>query len=154
MGSSSWSLFAPVIATVLGWAVVNHQNDRREARKEYRSLIDSVKKQVVDVSDKAVSYLKDEDSQLSVDIKWALDVMEIEVSRIPGYAAMNSKIQAAYVAFTEACTGGKFEQADRSAVAADSYEVNMVILSRNALIQELETWFTKKYCGIFETEFD
>lgn len=137
--------YAPLFLTVVGWWWVNRQNNKRESRKEHRALVDAAKRQVVDVATKAVAYLQDSQSSLAPEIKWALDALEVELVRIPGFGSTKSQLLADFVAFTDACTGGMFEEADRKVVKLDSDEVQSVIRRRNGLLSGLEAWFITCY---------
>lgn len=135
----------PLALTVVGWWWVNRQNNRREARKEHRALLDAAKRQVVDVSAKTVAYLQDADSVLAPEIKWAFDELEVELLRLPDFGKDGSELLRDFVLFTDACTGGRFEEAGRPAVGSASSEIQMVIWRRTRLLSALEAWFSKRY---------
>lgn len=135
----------PLIVVVIGWAVVNHQHNRRETRKEGRALIDSAKKIAVEVSRQAVDYYCEADKgSLSYDIKAALEALEIELERTPHFLPV-SPLMYAFLQFSEAITGGSFEKADRQPVERSSSTVSQILATRNALLSELERQFRVHY---------
>ena len=136
----------PIAFTLAGWYVVNRQNNKREARKEERALIDGVKKLVIDLTGQARSYMcteaRDEDQE--ADIKLRLSQMEIELGRLPCYAETPWLVDAV-AAFGHAATSADFESATRSARKVSDPEPQTLALARNELLQKLEQLFTDRY---------
>lgn len=136
----------PTGFTLTGWYVVNRQNNKREARKEERALIDSVKKLVIDLTGQARSYMCTEarNEDIEADIKLRLSQIEIELGRLPRYAETSSLVDAV-AAFGDAATSADFESATRSARKISDPEPQMLALTRNDLLQKLELLFTDRY---------
>ncbi|MCA3132920.1 MAG: hypothetical protein ING80_07270 [Rhodocyclaceae bacterium] len=56
MDWSSWGQVVTWCLVLAGWVIVNYQNNQRERRKEQRASIDSIKKQLADLEEGAVSF--------------------------------------------------------------------------------------------------
>jgi hypothetical protein len=136
----------PTTATLIGWYVVNLQNNKREARKEERALIDGVKKLVIDLTGQARSYMCAEarDEGVETEIKLKLSQVEIELGRFPRYAETPALVDAV-AAFGDAATGADFESATRTARKNSDPEPQALALARNDLLQKLESLFTDRY---------
>ena len=77
---------AQVIGLVLvffGWIITNWQNNRRETRKEGRSACDAIKKYILEITVKGKKYYLERDGEISFEIKSELELLEIELGRIP-----------------------------------------------------------------------
>ncbi len=129
----------PPLLTVLGWWVVSRQTNRRERRKEIRSIVDAVKKRVVDTAAQSIGCMcgKSRDAAAESEVKAALDELEIEMSRLPFYASRKEMVKA-MADFADACTGGDFESVRWVTRLSTSREAQAIILSRNWLLQNLE----------------
>ncbi|MBV8045683.1 MAG: hypothetical protein JO171_00905 [Paludibacterium sp.] len=136
----------PPVLVVLGWIVVNWQNDKRELRKEARSLIDAAKKLVGEIAVKAVNYHVDGQHGLTFEIKAGLDALEIECERLP-YFVKDSPLMGAHVAFTDAITGGDFEATAPAKKAPNSPEVATILRTRTEMLAELERVFRVHHLG-------
>lgn len=136
----------PTTATLIGWYVVNRQNNKREARKEERALIDGVKKLVIDLTGQARNYMCTEtrDEGIEAEIKLRLSQVEIELERLPGYVTTSVLVDA-MAAFGDAATGADFESATRTARSNSDPEPQALALARNDLLQKLESLFTDRY---------
>ncbi|MBV8603221.1 MAG: hypothetical protein JO224_00920 [Pelomonas sp.] len=137
----------PPILVVLGWIVVNWQNDKRELRKEARTLIDAAKKSVGEIAVKAVNYHVDGQHGLAFEIKAGLDALEIECERLPFFVVKNSPLMGAHVAFSDAVTGGDFEATAPAKKAPNSPEVATILRTRTEMLAELERVFRVHYLG-------
>lgn len=135
--------FLPVILTVVGWYLVNRQNNLRENRKEFRALFDRLKVDLMEISKKSVDYKLGGAADLSEKIKWALQDLEVDLERIPDFK--ESDLMSAFVDFSDACMGEDFEVEGRRVLTVKSVEVQNVYLHRNRVVQLLETWFGSKF---------
>lgn len=144
MTFDDWSKYIPLLLVVAGWAVVNHQNNRRETRKEMRASVDATKKAIIEVSRLAVDYYCGIGAEAAHEIKWSLQALEIELERLPGFDQRSSLLKR-FVEFSEAATGGDFESADRPKRTRAAPEIAAIQHTRNLLIAELEVHFKKRY---------
>jgi hypothetical protein len=139
--------FAPLLLTIVGWWLVNRQSNKRETRKEHRALVDAAKREIVKIADDAASYFMDTMSPLSPKIKWSLDVLEIELERLPDAGAEHFMLFEALACFAEACTGGEFEQKNRARLDHTSAEIREIYLTRNRLLSVVDRHFDRVYAG-------
>jgi len=136
----------PSLLVVIGWIIVNHQNNKRETRKECRSLIDDAKAAVIDVAAKAVLYHTEAKKELSVEILAAIDALEIECERLPNWVK-GCPLMGCHAAFANAMTGGDFDSAEVEKKAANSPQVISIVRTRTEMLSELERIFRVHYLG-------
>jgi hypothetical protein len=86
-------------------------------------------------------------SPLSPKIKWSLDVLEIELERLPDAGAEHFMLFEALACFAEACTGGEFEQKNRARLDHTSAEIREIYLTRNRLLSVVDRHFDRVYAG-------
>lgn len=137
----------PPVLVVAGWVIVNHQNDKRETRKEARSLVDAAKKLVGDIASKALDYHVNGNTDLAFEIKAGLDQLEIECERLPSFVR-GCPLMAALIALQDAATGGDFESAVPLKKSRTSPEVLAILRARTELLAELERVFRVRYLGL------
>lgn len=132
------------VLIVIGWLIVNAQNNLRETRKEARAMSDNAKELAIDTASNAYQYMTT-DSINSVELKSSLEVLEIELERFPDFGPGGRLIQR-FNDFADAITGGDFETKDRTVKTANSREVNALFQTRNSLLAEIEFQFKQHYC--------
>lgn len=144
--AGNWLPWAAPALTIVGWAIVSWQANRREIRKEQRTVADAAKKLVVDCASEAIACMcaEERDEGAEGKIKSLLDLLELELGRIPGYK-VDLLLVGAMAAFADSCTGGDFESAARSQRSRRDPDVLQVGSSRNALLVKLEESFTRRY---------
>ena len=143
---SDFGAYLPALLVVIGWGLVNHQNNKRETRKEARALIDSVKKQATDVARQAVSYHCETKPDLAYDIKAALEQIEIELERLrdPCFHRQGPLMDA-FVCFSNAITEGEFETAGAGGLLQTAPQIHRIRRTRNTLFAEVERQFRAHY---------
>lgn len=136
-----------LLAVFLGWIVNNHQSNKRETRKEGRSACDAIKKYALEISAKGRRYLTTRDSEIALEIKSDLDLLEVELSRIPYFGiGSNSTLMKIFISFSDALTGDDFEQKDAPLLSPTDERVQTIIRFRNQLMQEIEKQFKMQFC--------
>ena len=143
--SDSTPAYLALAVVVVGWFVANFQANRREDRKEARALVDRAKLLAEGIAKDAIDYLASPDSALAPKLKADLDLLEIELSRLPNFDVRSAPLISRLTHFQEAVTGGDFETADRPGRGAGSYEVRAVMTARNELMWEMERQFRAYY---------
>lgn len=138
--------FLPAGLVVAGWYIVNRQNDKREARKEARAIINAAKTEVVAVAKLAVEYKLKADRGVAHEIKARLEALEIELENL-AYFGNKSPLLKRYVAFTDATTGGDFDAAQPAVRELHSPEVLKILATRNDMLSELEAEFRVHHLG-------
>jgi hypothetical protein len=141
-----WQPWLPGLFTVLGWAIVNAQNNHREARKECRALIDSSKKISIEICKQATDYMcvEDRNEATEADIKAALDQLEIELNRFQAYAREHRLIEA-LAKFADLATSADFESNARRPRKKSDTEPQALMIARNELLTRLEEFFATRY---------
>lgn len=139
--------FAPLLLTVIGWWLVNRQSNKRETRKEHRALADAAKREILRIADDAASYFMDTMSSLSSKITWSLEVLEIELERMPNVGESHKALFDALANFADACTGGEFEQKNRARLDHASAEIRAIYLTRNRLLSAIDRHFDLVYAA-------
>lgn len=132
------------VLIVVGWIIVNHQNNLRETRKEARAMADNAKKSTIEISSSAIKYLTTVDAT-GLELKSSLELLEIELERFPQFS-IDSPLMNSFTSFAETITGGDFESKSRTVRTTDSPQINAVFRSRNELLAEIEQQFKQHYC--------
>jgi hypothetical protein len=130
-----------IFVLVVGWVVVNGQHNQREDRKESRALSDRAKAATLDIARVALRYHCEGAFELTSQIKWDLDALELELSLFPNYGTRGGPLISRYVAFVDAVTGGHFESANYQSLPRDAPEVAAILRTRNYLLTEIERQF-------------
>lgn len=130
-----------LMSIVIGWVVVNHQHNRREDRKEFRALSDRAKALTASIAKDAMAFHCEGKTDLTAQIKWDLDALELELTLFPNYSVRDGPLLSCYVAFADAVMGGDFEAAEPSKVDRNAPIVLAILRTRNALIGEIEHQF-------------
>lgn len=133
--------YISLLLIVFGWFVANHQANRREERKEARALVDESRKRIAEITTASLSYEMEGKAELTTTIKSSLDLLEVDLRRMPHMQFKGSPLLRALVDFQDAVTGGDFESADHPKRTFVSPEVQAILRTRNALIAELERQF-------------
>lgn len=138
--------WAPAALTILGWWVVNWQANRREIRKEQRSIADAAKKLTVSCADEAIGYhcTKGRDESTEGQIKSQLELIEIELARIPEYRE-DKELVRAMAAFADACTGGEFESSSKGQLSRSDPLLVRISSERNFLLVRIEESFSRRF---------
>lgn len=136
-----------LLVVLIGWIVTNRQNNKRETRKEGRSACDAAKKCALEISHIGKQYLCTREEELTFKIKSELDLLEIELSRIPFFGiGENSSLMKKFIDFSEALTGLDFEQKDAPPLKPTDTRVQSIIRTRNLLLHEVERQFKLQFC--------
>ena len=136
-----------LVAVLTGWVVTNHQNNKRETRKEGRSACDAGKKYALEIASKGKKYLCNRDSEVAFDIKSELDLLEVELGRIPYFGiGPNSTLMNKFIGFSESITGGDFEQKGAKNLLPTDERIQAIVRHRNQLMQEIEKQFKLQFC--------
>lgn len=144
----TWILQNPQAMTwlliVIGWLLVNRQNNLRESRKETRSMADAAKKLTIELKLNAVTYLTSTKNELASEIKSSLELLEIELERFPDFSN-GSRLMDKYNQFVESITCDDFESQTRTLKPLGSKELLFVNRSRNELLSEIEKQFKLQF---------
>ena len=131
----------PLLLVVVGWALVNEQNNNRETRKELRKAADEAKALVRDLYKIAHKYYTHADAAIAFQIKDQLDELETELRRLPAYQAdeaAGSKLLHAYNDYADAITDDPFESAKLSPLLPDDETIKRISRAKQALLMHIE----------------
>lgn len=114
--------FAPAVSWILviiGWCIVRRDNNRREARKEVKTLVDQAISRSEDICEMARSYFETPESaesyKQSARIKAGLKTLGTEVNTLRETTGSAVDAQKAMISLRKATTGGEFDSASRQA---------------------------------------
>lgn len=144
---------APVIVVIVGWIVVNYQNNKREIRKERRKAADEAKSIIREIYQSAVIYYTKAERDQEQKIKNLLDELEIELQRIPERGQNTSGMKGLIFRLNDlrdTITLDPFESAALCPLLPDDDIIRSIALSKNQLIAEIEDNFanTTQFCRI------
>ena len=105
------------VLVIAGWLFVRRDNNRREARKEAKSLVDSCIARSERLGSMARTYLEgaygSENAQLSARIKLELKTLGTEVQALNESTKKEITAGRELIALRRAITGGTFDSANR-----------------------------------------
>ncbi|MDP3534885.1 MAG: hypothetical protein Q8S08_05810 [Halomonas sp.] len=140
--------FAALVTVVIGWVVVNKHNNNREFRKELRSAIDEVIKQVREITDYGVEYHANaKDKTLEAKIVLSLKSLNRRVDRLPFSYYEKESVKLFLRSHKKSITGvNSFGTGSLTSSSPDYYtiEVAGIINASDDLIDELERAFLYK----------
>lgn len=132
------------IVALVGWIVVNQQNNRREERKEIRSALSEIYKIVEDLTDKASKYHQTE-SPSSTDaaaIKLQLQRLGQKITHLHFH---DDTVNRSVYELRSAITYENFDSHSHTAVNETSDLVNDIYFQAEQLIDALEGCFGRSY---------
>ncbi|WP_152554256.1 hypothetical protein [Burkholderia sp. A1] len=149
------SVIAPSITpiiVVIGWIFVSRDNDRRETRKEVRSLLNDFSKRVDALEATAVEYFSKIDNSSSADEASRAEIkIKREIERLDSSLQIINKIykdfggQKEFVSLTDTITRhSKFESKPGVIVSLNDQFYLRLALSCNQLTSVLEQSFLSK----------
>ncbi|MBT8419232.1 MAG: hypothetical protein KJO08_00060 [Gammaproteobacteria bacterium] len=143
------------IVIVVGWIVVNQQNNARETRKELRARLDVVQAWTFELVELAIGYHTDEpkspdkysNKYQERRIKSRIDRVTRAVSAL-GRSTLGKRLyrpthEAFY--FRQAVTLHNFETAEYKPQAPDSELVENIAMTAQSLVETLEEAYSERY---------
>lgn len=142
-----WSELLPwagPVITLIGWFIVNGQNNDRERRKEARSAADRCKTLAREVSQLGYNYWLGKGDVAPWQIKAQLEELEVEITRFPESKG-RSKLIDRHIDLVEAITGLDFESATMKPRAASHAIYREMAIARQRLLAEIEQQFSQHF---------
>ncbi len=135
----TWSL------VVLGWLIINRQHNTRETRKELRSQLDQVCKEIADVERKATNYHLELtcNRELGREIKIRLKRLGRSL-KLLNFGEKRTQSHR-FVRFRQAITLKNFDTAHHEQQQLDGKLLDEVAVETENLVFFLEEEFAKKY---------
>ncbi|MEY4977960.1 MAG: hypothetical protein RLZZ352_230 [Pseudomonadota bacterium] len=127
----------PPIVTLLGWWVVNRQNNQRETRKEARSAADRCKVLAREVSQYGIEYWSCSANVEPWKIRAAFEELEVEIERFQD-KGMQKRLLDLQVELVEAVMGYNFDTAGFKPVAQDHPVFKEIPIARQRLLSSIE----------------
>mgnify|MGYP003586266291 FL=1 len=134
---------APAI-TLLGWYIVNGQNNARERRKEARSAADRCKTIAREVTQLGYNYWLGKGNVEAWQIKAQLEELEVEIARFPEGKG-RSKLIDRHIDLVEAITGLDFESATMKPRESGHVIYREIAIARQRLLAEIEQQFSQHF---------
>lgn len=133
------------VLVVLGWIIVNRQNNKRESRKEVRGQLDQVSELLVELEEMAVEYhtAQQQNAKLARSIKHAITRLTNVVHYI-GLADARD-FNRRIVRLRRTITLKNFDSANHQPVVVDGDFLENISSAAQDLIDLLERRFMTKY---------
>ena len=138
--------FVTWLMTTLGWLVVNRHANAREARKEYRSAVDSLEADVDQLLEAYREYLTEtkatENEQARLRVHSAINRLRRHVASLAD--EVGPPFQDGFTNLYEVVTGGSFESRKREpSRTAEDYARS--VAAAEEMIDSAERWFRERY---------
>lgn len=146
---SSGSDYIPIITwlvIIIGWFIVNNQQNKREQRKERRAQIDIFNSNISQLEKKAISYHTNilHDEQLAREIKRKFDELRKFSLRIKLIDIKD--LNRLIIALRRSITYENFDNGENHAQEAEDGElVAGIYISCDAFVDKMESRFHEKY---------
>jgi hypothetical protein len=104
----------PAAIVVIGWWIVSNQNDKRERRKEIRSIVDELKEIILEIRADTIEYYSERNSEATGSLSDKIKLNFLLVSQyllLLRNAGMAINVSAELIALRKTATGGYFENA-------------------------------------------
>jgi len=134
----------PPIFTLLGWIIVNRQNNQRESRKEARSAADRCKVLAREVSQYGIEYWSGTAEVKPWKIGAAFEELEVEIGRFQN-EGMRDRLLNLQVELVEAVMGHNFDTAGFKPVAEDHPVFKEIPIARQRLLSAIERELTLQF---------
>lgn len=134
----------PPVFTLVGWFIVNRQNNQREARKEARSAADRCKVLVREVAQYGIEYWNGTGDIKSWKIRASFEELEVEIGRFQDRATQDHllTLQAELV---DAVMGHNFDTASFKPVAPDHPVFKEIPAARQRLLVAIEKELARQF---------
>ncbi|WP_125468859.1 hypothetical protein [Methylomagnum ishizawai] len=147
MNEFAWIQSIPWLLVVLGWYLVNRQNNSREKRKELRALLDQTQKLLDEIEIQAVEYHTVEATvQRAFFLKRALGLKLHQKFEILSKRSLELRLCKKYhIELRKAITLSNFDSAKYEKKELSDQIIKDIWLAKDRLSHELETCFVKEY---------
>ena len=144
MSATDFLPWMPSLLTLLGWFLVNHQNNTREQRKEMRAAADQCKNLAREGVELGMKYWVGDEDTHAWQVKAALDELEVEICRFPDHKG-RIKLLEHHADLLDAITGSDFESVTRKVRPATDPLMRNVAKVRQRILHEIENQFQTHY---------
>jgi len=145
--TTNLSAYAPIVTwliVIIGWLVVNNQNNNRESRKELRTRIDCLRNQIEGVEAQAIKYHTSvHDENLGLKIKLSIERIANDVN-ILGISLSNN-FSFLVFQFRKSITLNNFDSHEHTILNADNELIQNIASAIQSLTIEIEKAYGNKY---------
>lgn len=127
----------PSAFTLLGWNIVNRQNNKRETRKEERAAADRCKVLAREVAQHGIEYWSGSSEVKPWKIRAGFEELEVEIERFKS-ASMRGKLLNLQAELVDAVMGHNFDQVNFKPVAQDHPVFKEIPAARQRLLFAVE----------------
>ncbi|WP_146151436.1 hypothetical protein [Pseudomonas sp. R9.37] len=150
-GTPIW--FYPVTwaLVIIGWLIVNWQNNRREERKEIRTALSKIFEDVAALQNEAITYHTSANRNFNLETK--IVMMESRLSEHLSYLRIrNSSYTSEYASFVDSIMLNNFESSTFFRQAPSSIIIESIRDTSSELESALELEFSNLFRGNFVTK--
>jgi hypothetical protein len=137
-----------MLVVVVGWKIVSKGNDKRERRKEVRSLLNEIRAKVLEIEGQALDYYRLAPSKsvaLGTSIKQNLKHVGMLSTTIVKFHE-NFDLSSQLMLFRQKVSGQDFETATRQIRQADDRLFVEISSAATDLIDQMESIYSSTYC--------
>lgn len=145
----NWGQYITLALVVLGWAVVNHQNNRRETRREVRAAADVIEESLVGLLDRAISFHQAAsfDQLASAHIVRVIQQISRDLGRL---SKEDMKITAAIIDLRKAITLNNFDRSSFRALDSNDAAIWEISDSADYLKEMIEEYYDHRFRSLFK----
>jgi predicted nuclease with TOPRIM domain len=136
------------MTVVVGWIVVNWQNNNREERKEVRSSLSDAVEEIINLEDQAIEYHSAESRSKDSEREITKRITRLS-SRMRHLGIESDGLKRAFIEFKKSMTLDNFETSRFAKQGADSEIIELISMYSEQLQDELEAQFYRSYRGPF-----
>lgn len=137
-----------LFTVVLGWLIVNWQNNKREERKELRSSLTDISKNIEGIEDSAITYHTSLARTLPLEKTINLNISRLS-SKIRHLRFDSENVKLSFIELKKSITLDNFETNRFAQQNSDSEITDSIRLACDKLKDSLEDEFSKHYRGPF-----
>lgn len=140
--SSMLSQFFTSVLVVVGWIVVDNQNNKRELRREIRALIDNLITEIDELAERSFKFHKNSTFD-AIESKQ----LKLRIQRIANNINRNSLVEnsKAIYHFRKSITGNNFDITIFRTQNDNSEILSLILEEKDELISALEEKYCNKY---------
>lgn len=146
MADSNWGSAVTWGLVILGWVIVNRQNNNRETRKEIRAALFDLYKLLDEIEDEAVKYHTSEtpDGILGRRIKRNLSQLSLRI-KLASRGLLKCKTAVLVAAFRRSITWENFETSNFKQKAPEDRFFEVILDAKRSLISVLDSAFNNRF---------
>lgn len=141
------SLFT-LLTVIVGWIVVNWQNNNREERKEVRSSLSEVLDEITKLEDNAVEYHTSASRSTTIEKNITKLITRLS-SKVRHLRLESGKLNKLFIRFKQAITLDNFETRRFITQGQDSEILELIGMYSEQLQDELESEFSRSFRAPF-----